>query len=105
PVPIAPRLPEPPRSSASLVLGLVALAGGAVLVVPLLAAPIAWYLAACAIRDAERQPERWGPAGQARAGRILGIVGTVLLGLAVLAAAGAALVVGVLAGQSSPYAG
>ena len=67
-----------PQAVASLVLGVL----GLVAFVPL--APIAWYLAAKARRETEAEPYRWQPSGMITAGMVLGIIGSVLLGLIVV---------------------
>ena len=67
-----------PQATASLVLGVLSL----VAFLPL--APIAWYLAAKARRETVAEPYRWQPSGMITAGMVLGIIGSVLLGLIVL---------------------
>lgn len=73
------RLPQHPRAGVSLVLGIIGV-GGFFLFVPLVVCPLAWYYGTVAQREAEREPGRWCASGQARAGMILGIVGSALLG-------------------------
>lgn len=77
-------LPAHPRATTALVLGIVGVAGFFVLLLPILVCPLAWYFGAVADREAERQPTRYRRAGEARAGMILGIVGTAILGAALL---------------------
>ncbi len=101
--PWTPPLPAVPGSGAALVLGIVALAGGFILVLPLLAAPFAWYLGARATREIERQPQRWGGHGSARAGRLLGMIGTAGLALVGLVATCVALLSFVSLAMPSPY--
>ncbi|MFT4298387.1 MAG: hypothetical protein QM597_01945 [Aeromicrobium sp.] len=81
PWPVAPLPPQLPGATTALVLGIVALAGGLVLVVPLAVAPLAWYLGAKASRLAEREPGRWRGAGSARTAMVLGMVGSALLAM------------------------
>jgi hypothetical protein len=71
--------PESSQATAALVLGIVGLilCGG-------LLSPIAWYIGATevrAINEGRRDP---GGLQTANAGRILGIIGTVLVGLGIL---------------------
>ncbi|MCW2830645.1 MAG: hypothetical protein JWP31_1337 [Aeromicrobium sp.] len=74
-----PPLPKAPRSTLAMVLGIVAVAGFFVLIVPVFVAPLAWYFGAAAHREVERAPTRWSGGGEARAGMILGIIGTGLI--------------------------
>jgi hypothetical protein len=78
------RLPTHPRATTAMVLGIVGVAGFFVLLVPVLACPLAWYLGAVAEREAEREPTRYRKAGEARTGMILGMIGTAILGIALL---------------------
>jgi hypothetical protein len=86
PGPPPARLPPHPRATTSLVLGVVAL-GGFFLVLPLVLSPLAWYFGAVAQREVEREPARWRPSGEARAGLVLGVIGSVLLAVLLLAGA------------------
>ncbi len=79
-------LPNHPQATTSMVLGIVGLAsivvcGGLLLVL----SPFAWSMGSRVLREIDAEPQRWGGRDQANAGRIMGIVGTVLLVLAVLA--------------------
>ncbi len=67
-----------PKATASLVLGIV----GLVAFSPV--APIAWYLAASARREMATDPQRWQSGGTATAGLVMGIIGTILLGLSIV---------------------
>lgn len=67
-----------PQAATSMVLGIL----GLVAFIPL--APVAWYLAAKARREMDAQPGRWQPSGMLTAGLVLGIIGTALIGLAVV---------------------
>ena len=78
------RLPAHPRATTAMVLGIIGVAGFFILIVPVIVSPLAWYFGAVAEREAEREPSRFRRAGEARAGMVLGIIGTALLGLAVL---------------------
>ena len=70
--------PDHPRASTSMVLGILGLALCQVL------APFAWVTARQTLREIDASGGQWGGRGQAQAGYVLGIVGTVLLGLAVV---------------------
>ncbi|AXT83946.1 hypothetical protein C6I20_01240 [Aeromicrobium sp. A1-2] len=83
--PAPPPLPRPhPKATTALVLGILGVAGFFVLVVPVAVCPLAWYYGAVARREAEREPTRWDSGGAAKAGLVLGIIGTVLLGVLLL---------------------
>jgi hypothetical protein len=81
----APR-PDHPQATLALVLGLVGLIGAFVLCgVTLVVSPFAWAVGRSALKEIEASQGRLGGASNAQAGMILGIVGTVLLALAILA--------------------
>ncbi len=90
------RLPAHPRATAAMVLGIVGVAGFFILLVPVIVSPLAWYFGAVAQREAEREPTRYRQAGEAKTGLVLGIIGTALLGVALLmlTVAGALIVIG-----------
>jgi hypothetical protein len=66
------------------VLGLVALAGGAVCLLPALVGPFAWVAGARARNEIDRYPGRWTNRSEATAGMVMGIIATVLVVLALL---------------------
>ena len=68
-----------PRATTALVLGILGL------VLCGLAAPFAWRIGKGAMDDIDRSQGTLGGRGQAQAGYILGLIGTILLGIAVLA--------------------
>ncbi len=77
-----------------MVLGIVSLIGLFICVFPILAAPFAWRIGGRVVKEIDAQPGRWSGREQAQAGRIMGIIGTVLLVLGLIAidrAGGAAL--------------
>ncbi|MGB2979473.1 MAG: hypothetical protein WBB78_13250 [Propionicimonas sp.] len=73
-------LPEHPQAQTSMVLGILGLVGFAPL------APFAWWIAAKAKREIAQYPGRYATSGSLTAGHIMGIIGTVLLGLALVIA-------------------
>ena len=70
---------EHPLSVTSLVLGVLGLSGLGLL------APLAWVLARRGLREVTAAPGRYRPGALLRAARLLGIVGTTLLGLFLVA--------------------
>jgi hypothetical protein len=80
--------PKPMQSQAMLamILGIGGLAAGVLLCgVGLLASPFAWAIGRRSLQDIEASQGQLGGESQARVGMITGIIGTALLGLAVLA--------------------
>jgi len=91
PFPVVPvRRPKAPGATLALTLGIVAVAGLFVLVVPVFLAPLAWYHGVAAGRRIEREPDRWSGGSDARAGVVLGMIGSglMIVVLAVLLLAG-----------------
>lgn len=87
-------LPDHPSSTTALVLGLISLigivfCGGVTLVL----SPFAWITGSRAVRAIDAEPGRYGGREKANAGKIMGIIGTVLLVLAVLAVIGLVILV------------
>jgi hypothetical protein len=80
-------LPDLPKATSALVFGIVAVAGAFFCVVPILVSPVAWILGAQARKEIRSAPQQWGGEGRATAGMVLGIVGTVLLALGLIAIA------------------
>jgi len=79
-------LPDHPSATTAMVLGIVGLVGllfcGGI---TLLLSPAAWIVGAKAVRDIDSTPGRYGGRDKAQSGKIMGIIGTVILGLIVLA--------------------
>lgn len=67
-----------PQSVVVLVLGILSVVGVAI------CGPIAWYLGNKAIAEVDANPMAYSDRGTLNAGRIMGIIGTVLLALGVL---------------------
>lgn len=87
PVPIPTHLlppPDHPRAMTAMILGAVGLFIGLSTGVGFLLSPFAWAIGSGALREIEASQGRVGGASAARAGKIMGIVGTVLLGLGIL---------------------
>jgi hypothetical protein len=93
-----------PSATTSMVLGIVALVGiffcaGLTLVL----APAAWVVGAKAVREIDASPGRYAGRDRAQAGKIMGIIGSVLLVLGVLAIIGLLVVaISVGGGTSDP---
>ena len=77
-------LPDHPRATTALVLGIIGVAGAFTCFLPVVVAPFAWVLGAKARKEIRSAPQQWGGDGRATAGMVLGIIGTVLLVLALV---------------------
>jgi hypothetical protein len=80
--------PMPPnhnQAGLALGLGIASLAGGMVCCLPILAAPFAWAIGHRSLREVRAANGQLGGEGMAMTGMVLGIIGSVLLGLAVIA--------------------
>ena len=84
--------PSHPSAGTVLVLGILGMVVCGVL------APFAWIKGNKALQEIDAQPGRWSGRDQVQIGRVLGIVGSVLLGLAVLFVLGMAVLFFVSAG-------
>lgn len=73
-----------PSATTALVLSLVGLVGFFVCGLPLALSPFAWRMGARAVREIDANPGMYGGRDQANTARIIGLIGTVLLGLVVL---------------------
>jgi hypothetical protein len=83
--PYALPAPQHHAAPASMIIGILALAMSCGYGLTLLASPVAWWLGRRALHEIDASGGRLSGRGMAQAGMITGIVGTVLLGLAVLA--------------------
>jgi hypothetical protein len=91
-----PALPNHPQATTAMVLGIVGLAGGLLLCgIGLLASPFAWALGRNALKEIRASHGRLGGESTARAGMVMGIIGSVLLVLAIVALIGLAILVAV----------
>jgi len=78
-------VPDHPKATTALVLGLVGLVGGFTCLLPMVLSPFAWAIGVKARREIRQSNGQLGGDGSATAGMVLGIIGTVLLTLAVIA--------------------
>jgi hypothetical protein len=76
--PPAGSAPDHPQATLALVLGILGLVLCGIL------APFAWVIGGRAVRDIDASGGAVGGRGSANAGRILGIVGSILLGISVI---------------------
>lgn len=91
-----PAPPNHPQATTAMVLGLVGLVGSLVLCgLTLVVSPFAWALGRNSLKEIEASQGRLGGESSARAGMIMGIIGTVLLGLGLLMIIGFAVVVAI----------
>ncbi len=80
-----PPVPDHPQATLSLVLGLVGLIGALIFCgLPLVVSPFAWAVGRSALKEIEASYGRLGGSSNAKAGMIMGIIGTVLLALLVV---------------------
>ena len=87
--------PKHPQATTALVLGIVGLVGGLLTGIGFVASPFAWVIGAKAVKEIDASPQSYAGRDQAKAGQIMGIIGTVILILFILLIGGliAALVV------------
>ena len=74
-----------PEAASALTWGLVALIGGMVCYLPIVVAPYAWVKGRRVVREIDANPMPQGGRSEAHTGMVLGIIGTVLLALGLLA--------------------
>lgn len=86
--------PDHPQASTAVILGAVGMAAGLSLGIGFLLSPFAWRIGAKAVREIDASQGRVGGRGQAEAGRVMGLVGTVFL---VLGIAGMVVLISVFA--------
>ena len=80
-----PMAPKHPSATTAMVLGIGALGGMFLCGIPIVLAPFAWMVGGRAVREIDANPGRYSGRDQAQAGRIMGMIGTGLLVLGVLA--------------------
>lgn len=79
-----PPAPNHPKATTALVLGIIGLTG-IMCYITFLVAPVAWVIGHKALKEIDANPGAYGGRSEANAGKIMGIVGTVLLILGLLA--------------------
>jgi hypothetical protein len=82
PYPVVQR--DAPGATTSLVLGIIGLVGLFICGVLVILSPFAWYYGNRALEEIELSGGALGGHGNAKAGQIMGIIGTVLLGIGVV---------------------
>lgn len=81
----AAMVPKHPSATTAMVLGIGALGGMFVCGIPIVLAPFAWMVGGRAVKEIDANPGRWSGRDQAQAGRIMGMIGTGLLVLGIIA--------------------
>lgn len=76
--------PKHHNAVTAMVLGIVSLVGTFMCCIPALLGPVAWYLGSKAVTQIDASGGAIGGRSEAMAGKVLGIIGTVLLALLVL---------------------
>ncbi len=74
-----PQPPKHPSATTAMVLGIVSVAGTFMCYFPAFAGPFAWYLGHKSMREIDASGGQLAGRSEAKAGMILGIIGTVLL--------------------------
>ena len=81
----SPPVPDHPQSTLALILGLVGLVGALVFCfLPLVVSPFAWAVGRSALKEIDASYGRLGGSSNAKAGMIMGIIGTVFLAIALV---------------------
>lgn len=89
-------------ATTALVLGIIGLAGGMVCWLPIFAAPFAWAIGRKSLKEIEASQGRLRGQGEAKAGMVMGIIGTVLLILGIVAIV-AVVAIGIAADSGDGY--
>jgi len=76
--------PKHPSATTAMTLGLVALIGGLFCLLPIAVAPFAWTTGARAVKEIDASGGALDGRSEAQAGYVMGIIGTVLLGLSLV---------------------
>src|SRR3954454_6406204 len=71
--------PKHQSATTALILGIVGLVGGLACWLPILVAPFAWFTGAKAMREIDASNGMVSGRSEAKAGMVLGIIGTVIL--------------------------
>jgi hypothetical protein len=81
-------LPEHPSATTALVLGIIGLVGIAFCGgLTLVLSPFAWAIGRRSVKEIDASPGRYSGRDKANAGKIMGLIGTILLALGLLAIA------------------
>jgi hypothetical protein len=91
----APILPDHPQATTVLILGIVGIVACG------LAAPFAWVMGNRVVAEIDASGGQLGGRSSANAGRICGIIGTIIIGLSLLAVVGVLVFGGVLAASGA----
>lgn len=83
PAPMYAVAPKEPGATNAMIWGIVAVAGGMLCLLPILVSPVAWVLGQKSLNRIKANPHLQG-RGEAMAGLVLGIIGTILLVIYVL---------------------
>jgi hypothetical protein len=94
--------PKHPHAITSMVLGIIGMTGFVSCGALFLLSPFAWVVGAKSVKAIDANPGVYGGRGEANAGKILGIIGTVCLILVVLFWAGM-IALGVASGFDNDY--
>lgn len=84
---LPPAPPKHPSATTAMVLGIVGLAGAVVCGCLVVVSPFAWFMGAKAVKEIDASGGQYAGRGEAQAGMITGIIGTVLLILMIVAVA------------------
>ena len=96
-------VPDHPSATTAMVLGIIGLVGIALCGgITLVLSPFAWGIGRRAVREIDADPARYGGRDKANAGKVMGIIGTVILVLAVLLVIVAILVLVAFGHSDSP---
>lgn len=95
-----PMAPKHPSATTAMVLGIGALGGMFVCGIPIVLAPFAWMIGGRTVKEIDANPGRYSGRDQAQAGRVMGMIGTGLLVLGILAII-ALIVLGIAFSESS----
>lgn len=85
----APPAPAHPSANTAMILGIIGLAGiMACGGITLVLSPFAWAMGSKAVKEIDANPTVYGGRGSAHAGKVMGIIGTILLILGIVVVVG-----------------
>lgn len=76
--------PKHPSSTTALILGIIGVGGFFICGFTVLISPFAWATGSRAMKEIDANPGQYSGRGEAQAGYVMGIIGTVLLALGVI---------------------